>query len=1346
MVHVDRQVTDASNAPKHGAESSSSTAPFSVTATRDDYAYVLLGDPGLGKTTVFKQEAESTNADFFTARDFSVLPLDRESCANKTLFIDALDESRAGVQDGRSVLDQIRAKLIALGMPRFRLSCRAADWLGESDATALANLLNGERNLRVYRLQPLSDADITMLLTNAFAVADAPQFLQHARHNGIESLLANPQTLKMLAKAVGKQQQWPDSRASTYELACNTLATELNNEHQSAKRKSWPGMPKLLDAAGLISALFLCSDRSEIRIARSGANDAKALVLQEIVNTHALPMQDVVETNLFTTAGENAWIPAHRSVAEFLAARYVAGLVKDGLSPGRVASLILGADAGVVTSLRGFNAWLANCSPLARARLVEADPQGVLLYGDVKSFTRSNKAHLLDCLRQSLVENRSRISDDWNSPALGALVDRDMAEEFVAILRCSGRDRADQAMADLVVTALALGEKIEGVAPELLAVARDASRWSGMRRYALRTYLRLYAESDAPVLQLFKDVAAGRVVDDEDELLGTLLRHLYPEKLSIEAALEHLRAPKSSGYFGSFRAFWQSVFLQVTPSNRLTELLDLLAARPTLEDQRGNEYYWRFASHSLIRALEDIGDDIDDEKLYRWLGVTLGEYDHDHLEGELKTQLYTWFETRPQRLVALLRIAVKHLGVDGHLRQALDRLHNPAWPPQMGHALLALAESESRTALADELFWAAGQCLYDATKRFDLSIEQLESWVALRPRFAEAFTQLLFWEIPEWRIEQTIERANERREKQGRIEEYRKALSEKPATEFNVQALHYLALVHAGFLDEGRGDNPLARIQNFLGHDEVLVAKAFAAIEATCNRSDLPTADEMLQSYLKGKEWLIVRPLLTSLQLAMSSSPSEVFDLSEGTLSTALMAAYVAPMTSDASFRKLLAVEHPPMVADTFSRYATAALNAGKSMLNGAYEMTDDSAFAAAAKLALTPILTAFPRRASLEQLYDLARFIKSFASLCSERDVLEMVAKKLALKTLDVGQRTYWLAVGLMLAPKKYEKPLRNWVERNEIRIGHLGTFLDRRDQFVRVQKEMPASAIGLLIELLALQSRPDRAVGGVHQVTPDMHRGELVSRWTNELAAQSKEEARLELLRLSALPDLAPWLSGLHEASAAQAILQRDAHYRFPEPADVIETLAMGAPANVADLHAMLVDELNRLAADIASGDLDIYKQFWNTDSHNNVVSPKVEEAGRDALCALLRERLASRDVACEKEVQHADRKRSDITCSRNAFRVPIEIKTQMHKGVWRAVGEQLIDKYTTDPRTGGYGVYLVLWFGSEFKLESPSTGKKPNTAKAVQTFLESALSPAQRKLITICVIDVSSTRSRG
>lgn len=63
-----------------------------------------------------------------------------------------------------------------------------------------------------------------------------------------------------------------------------------------------------------------------------------------------------LKTNLFEKGSDDEQRePIHRSVAEFLAAKYLARLVEaEGLPVGRALSLMTASDGGVVTSLRGL--------------------------------------------------------------------------------------------------------------------------------------------------------------------------------------------------------------------------------------------------------------------------------------------------------------------------------------------------------------------------------------------------------------------------------------------------------------------------------------------------------------------------------------------------------------------------------------------------------------------------------------------------------------------------------------------------------------------------------------------------------------------------------------------------------------------------------------------------------------------------------------------------------------------------------------------------------------------------------------------------------------------------------
>ena len=217
-------------------------------------AYVLIAEPGAGKTTAFETEATRQGAQYVSARNF--LRVDKPEWLGKTLFIDGLDELRAGAADGRTPLDNIVKKLGGLGCPPFRLSCRERDWLAANDKEGLREV-SRDGTVTVLRLDPLSKQNIKEILARNYGIEDAAGFVATARRRGLDGLLSNPQNLDLLAKSVG-QGKWPDSRKETFEEACRMLAGETNREHLIAK-PSVADTGSLIEAAGRLCAVQLLS-------------------------------------------------------------------------------------------------------------------------------------------------------------------------------------------------------------------------------------------------------------------------------------------------------------------------------------------------------------------------------------------------------------------------------------------------------------------------------------------------------------------------------------------------------------------------------------------------------------------------------------------------------------------------------------------------------------------------------------------------------------------------------------------------------------------------------------------------------------------------------------------------------------------------------------------------------------------------------------------------------------------------------------------------------------------------------------------------------------------------------
>ena len=181
MSRVDRTVTEVRAAPDD-KQVQPASAPLKE--YREVPAYVLLGDPGAGKTTAFEMECEALadGACPIDARDFVMFdPGDHPEWRGKTLFIDALDEVRAGSHDARTPFDAIRGRLDKLGRPRFRLSCREADWLGENDRNRLASVVPHDSHVTVLRLDPLARADVERILAARTDITECPWVYRPSR-------------------------------------------------------------------------------------------------------------------------------------------------------------------------------------------------------------------------------------------------------------------------------------------------------------------------------------------------------------------------------------------------------------------------------------------------------------------------------------------------------------------------------------------------------------------------------------------------------------------------------------------------------------------------------------------------------------------------------------------------------------------------------------------------------------------------------------------------------------------------------------------------------------------------------------------------------------------------------------------------------------------------------------------------------------------------------------------------------------------------------------------------------------------------------------------------------------
>ena len=120
--------------------------------------------------------------------------------------------------------------------------------------------------------------------------------------------------------------------------------------------------------------------------------------------------RQVLGTRLFEGVSPGRLAPAHRQIAEFLAARHVSGLLDTGLPLGRVLALITGFDGELLPSFQNFVPWLAVHSKPSRKRLSRYHASGLIYTGEAGTYSVDEKREIVRNLRQEVGWNR------WCSP------------------------------------------------------------------------------------------------------------------------------------------------------------------------------------------------------------------------------------------------------------------------------------------------------------------------------------------------------------------------------------------------------------------------------------------------------------------------------------------------------------------------------------------------------------------------------------------------------------------------------------------------------------------------------------------------------------------------------------------------------------------------------------------------------------------------------------------------------------------------------------------------------------------------------------------------------------------
>ena len=1304
---------------------------------------VLLGDPGAGKSHTFRELAAAYGGRYLAARAFLTLPVRN---TGEVLLIDGLDERRGGRGD-RDTVDALAAKLIEADPAAVRISCRVADWLGKGDLVSLEPFFEGRGGMVVLALEALTLGERRAVLTdNGMSQAEAEALLREAEERGLAEFLDNPQNLLLLRRAV-QSGAWPATRRDLFEMATRLMLREANSERARTGSGVYTGEELRLPAGAALAARLI--------------SDIEAISLADQDGTETIPsyrtLQFFEPAKTIAALGRRVFaagpVPesvdyVHRTTAEYLGAAWLAQAVRAGLPIGRVVALV-GVDGHPAPELRGLHAWLAVHLPEHAERLIDADPYGVLTYGDAASLSQTLCARLVGALgRLSRTDPWFR-SGNYGSPAIAGLARADMVDEFRAVLRSPD---AGFGVRGIVVEAAALGVPLPALRDDLARVLETGTLPYAERLYALTALLRLGDEGKASVLHACRTVIGTELASLR--LRAEAIGRLYGDPFGPADVARLMDDILSSVDDADVGVLWK--LPSRLPLADLPAVLDAVQtpARDAGVDRRNVWEVAAFFDRALLRGLESPGV-LDSGRMLAWLRKR--QAFADAYSTSNRVELRAALRSHPERLEGMLAHFLETFVPDDHRWYKLSRFREAAFfeigPDQLIEGMLTAMVAEPAGSARELFFYEAALSLSyqtgdDSARAFDRVYglaDDRNDLAAVRARSVSS-------DVPEGRFENRMQRVTRDAEQTNDPDRLRRDFARDAAaiaSGAHLNGLIWAARVYLGiFNDVDRAAAPEARFIPMLG--DTLAGMALDGLVAALGRIDVPSLQDVVDLAVQRQHmntWHIYIAGLNERFRRTSSLEGVPDDLLRAMLAFDLTQPvpeqYEGTITwMQHPWKQILLSERPGLVREAYEAVARAKLSHGEQHPDGMRELLTHEALAPLRQDAVLDLLRDFPN-ANTFPLHELLMAALGMPS--AHAPLLALADRVLSgAMPVDQPQRDLWLVTAWLLAPDQYGAELERTADSRPAIVFDLRDFTGYSRNEAAPGPTLSLEQIEFLIRLAgSLYPPTGYPSGGWGGDRNAWDAADYVRGLVNGLSANATQAATDALSRLESDAVLAAYRPEIQHALANQRARRREAEYDRPDWPRTVRALDNKQPATVADLHAVLVEHLDDMRKRIHTENTDIYRMFWNLDGHGRLVSPRPEEACRDDLITLLRQRLAPLGISLEPEGHMAGDRRADISAVMPARKILCEIKRDYHPDVWTAPDGQLERFYTHDPEALGFGIYLVFWFGDgrPSAIPLPPDGQlRPMSAAEMEAMLRARL-PADRAARTaIIVIDVT------
>jgi hypothetical protein len=648
---------------------------------------ILLGEPGMGKTTTLSKSRPEIEADIQT-RGANALWLDLHSYGDEgrlyrdmfesegceawkhgsgemDVFLDSYDECLIRI-DTLSNLLADKFSQLPLDRLRLRIASRSAVWPSSFEKRIKA--LWGTDGFAMYELAPLRRRDVLEAATAA-GLGNPQAFIHSIEEREVVPLAVKPITLNFLLNTYRSSGSLPHGQANLYREGCLLLADEVNPERRDSGLRGALSPSERMAVAGRIAAATLFGGRAAVWTGTDMGDvppeDTKIGELsgsRVLVKGNPMPVSeaainDALRCALFTSKGPQRVGWAHQSYAEFLAAWH---LVEQGVSSRQCASLLYHTgDGRVVPQLYGTAGWLAVLNNDIVNQILSTDPD-LLLSADIAALDETTRASTVEGLlagfEAETIPGPHGIRWDYRKLAHGGLA---------AQLRPYIMDTTKPPRARYEAISMARMCKERGIQSALAEVALNPQEQLDIR-IAAAGAVASYADADTRAV--LKPLTVGLAEDKNDELKGCALKAVWPARMTGDELFAILSPPRRGlGFIGAYHTF---IDRDLPSTLRAVDILPALRwIERALTDRAGEFPFDAIISRCFYMAWSNLQDPA--------------------VLHAFASALRTWQEARNNLALDLDKNLATELGQDDDKRRQLVELMVPQYA-NSGQAAMAL--------------------------------------------------------------------------------------------------------------------------------------------------------------------------------------------------------------------------------------------------------------------------------------------------------------------------------------------------------------------------------------------------------------------------------------------------------------------------------------------------------------------------------------------------------------------------------------------------------------------------------------------------------------------------------